>query len=285
MSKCFVCAGYVTYNPDIDLLKRSITAIIEQVNYIVIIDNGSVNRIVIEELRHLSSNIHIIFNESNNGVAVALNQIGRYAEQMGCKWFLTLDQDSVCPPNMVSVYSEYLHIPKVGLICPVILQRIKLNAPVNLSNTFDYIQVAITSGSLVRTTSWKDVGGFWNDLFIDRVDDDFCLALRDKQWKILQTNRVALEHQIGNPSLHTFMGLKFYTDSYPAFRYYYIARNTIVVCNYYKNLPYNKYKLLLKRFFKILFGESNKYAKLKAFTCGCVDGVKMLNRGLYRKGI
>ena len=89
MSKCFVCAGYVTYNPDIDLLKRSITAIIEQVNYIVIIDNGSVNRIVIEELRHLSSNIHIIFNESNNGVAVALNQIGRYAEQMGCQWFLT----------------------------------------------------------------------------------------------------------------------------------------------------------------------------------------------------
>lgn len=277
-----ICAGYVTYNPDINLLRRSIAAILTQVNYIVIVDNASTNKMFVEELQLLSNSIHVIFNESNKGVAVALNQIGKYAEELGCQWFLTLDQDSVCPPNTINVYSEYMNTPNIGLICPYILQRISPNVNANYSNVSEYIQVAITSGSLVRTLAWKDVNGFWDELFIDRVDDDFCFALRDKGWKILQTNRVALEHQIGNPTLHSFIGKKYYTDSYPSFRYYFIARNTIIVCSYYQNLPYNMYKLLLKRFFKILLGEKNKYDKMKAFLKGIKDGVLKVQYGLER---
>lgn len=277
-----ICAGYVTYNPDINLLRRSIAAILTQVNYIVIVDNASTNKMFVEELQLLSNSIHVIFNESNKGVAVALNQIGKYAEELGCQWFLTLDQDSVCPPNTINVYSEYMNTPNIGLICPYILQRISPNVNANYSNVSEYIQVAITSGSLVRTLAWKDVNGFWDELFIDRVDDDFCFALRDKGWKILQTNRVALEHQIGNPTLHSFIGKKYYTDSYPSFRYYFIARNTIIVCSYYQNLPYNMYKLLLKRFFKILLGEKNKYDKMKAFLNGIKDGLIKVQNGLER---
>lgn len=40
-----ICAGIVTYNPDIQLLKQNIQSIQPQVQSIFIYDNGSSNRI------------------------------------------------------------------------------------------------------------------------------------------------------------------------------------------------------------------------------------------------
>ena len=126
------------------------------------------------------------------------------------------------------------------------------------------------------------MNGFWEKLFIDRVDDDFCFALRDNGWKILQTYKVKLEHEIGKPIQHSILGRTYYTDSYPDFRYYYIARNTIIICNYYNNLPYNMYGLLLKKFLKILSGESGKIGKVKSFLHGVADGLKIVRKGIIR---
>jgi hypothetical protein len=42
------------------------------------------------------------------------------------------------------------------------------------------------------------------------------------------------------------------------------------------------YKLLLKRFLKILLGEKNKYDKMKAFLKGIKDGVLKVQYGLER---
>lgn len=183
------------------------------------------------------------------------------------------------------MYSEYISNEKVALICPYILQRIHHKEKIKFDKEYDYIQVAITSGSLIRIESWIDVNGFWDELFIDRVDDDFCFALKDKGWKIIQTYKVYLEHEIGHPKLHVLFGKKFYTDSYLSFRYYYIARNTIIICRYYRNLPYDMNKILLKRFLKILFGENNKYNKMISFIKGIIDGRKMVKKGLCRNRI
>lgn len=277
-----VCVGYVTYNPDVKLLQRSLSTIIDQVDYVLIVDNGSDNKSNLASLCHNSNKTNIIYNCSNKGVATALNQIGKYAENLGCPWFLTLDQDSVCPIDLMSIYSKYMLNQDIGIISPFILQRNNSNIKSSTSQVCEFVEIVITSGCLVSTQAWKSVGGFWEDLFIDRVDDDFCLALRDHGWRILQTNQVCLEHQIGNPSLHSLFGKKYYTDSYPSFRYYYIARNTVIVCNYYNNLPYNMYKLLLKRFFKIIFGENNKYDKMQAFLSGLRDGRAKVRKGLER---
>lgn len=277
-----ICAGYVTYNPNISLLKQSVLAIVNQVDRILIIDNNSTNKDDIRCLRDIDHKICIIFNDSNKGVAVAFNQIGKYAYDYNYKWFLTLDQDSVCPQNMIEIYSLYVSISNVGLICPFIRQRNMVNNKIEWKNHIEYIQIAISSGSLVRTEAWCDVNGFWDKLFIDRVDDDFCLALRDRGWKILQINDVELEHEIGYPIVRNFMGKRYYTDSYPEFRYYYIARNTLLVSAYYKNLPYNSLKLLCKRLLKILLGEDGKIKKLRSFMHGIFDGLNMISKGVQR---
>lgn len=276
------CAGIVTYNPSLDLLLQAVGSIINQTSSLVIIDNASKNIDgIINSLKRFSK-IEFICNKSNVGIATALNQIGEFAKAHDCAWFLTLDQDSICPKNLLEIYSEYTLKDDIAIICPYILRRINFNKEIILDKEYEFIQVAITSGCLVRTKAWESVNGFWEKLFIDRVDDDFCFALRDNGWKILQTYKVKLEHEIGKPIQHSILGRTYYTDSYPDFRYYYIARNTIIVCKYYNNLPYNMYGLLLKKFLKILSGESGKIGKMKSFLHGVADGFKIVRKGIIR---
>lgn len=276
------CAGIVTYNPDPSLLLRAIGSIIDQIPFLVIIDNASKNRDEIINSINGFSKIKLICNSRNVGIATALNQIGEFSKVHNCTWFLTLDQDSICPKNLLEIYSKYTLKEDVAIICPYILRRIYFNKEIIPDIEYEFIQVAITSGCLVRTKAWESVNGFWEKLFIDRVDDDFCFALRDNGWKILQTYKVKLEHEIGKPIQHSILGRTYYTDSYPDFRYYYIARNTIIVCNYYNNLPYNMYGLLLRRFLKILSGESGKIGKMKSFLHGVADGLKIVRKGIIR---
>lgn len=277
------CAGIVTYNPDLVLLSKCIISIVSQVNNLIIIDNGSKNEDeIIGMLRTFPFEVDFYPLHSNKGVAYALNCIGEYAKSQNCEWFITLDQDSVCPPNMIQKYALYENIREVGMICPYIQQRIHEGKSLNFTSKYKYIQIAITSGSMLRVAAWDDVNGFWNDLFIDRVDDDICLALRDKGWKILQTFEVILNHEIGHPRLHSFINRNFYTDSYPNFRYYYIGRNTVIVCKYYRNLPYKMSNLLLRRFAKLLFGENNKIPKISSFVRGIIDGYRWYKKGLIR---
>lgn len=276
------CAGIVTYNPSLDLLLQAVGSIINQISSLVIIDNASKNIYgIINSLKRFSK-IEFICNKSNVGIATALNQIGEFSKAHDCAWFLTLDQDSICPKNLLEIYSEYTLKDDIAIICPYILRRINFNKEIILDKEYEFIQVAITSGCLVRTKAWESVNGFWEKLFIDRVDDDFCFALRDNGWKILQTYKVKLEHEIGKPIQHSILGRTYYTDSYPDFRYYYIARNTIIICNYYNNLPYNMYGLLLKKFLKILSGESGKIGKVKSFLHGVADGLKIVRKGIIR---
>ena len=67
-------AGIVTFNPDIELLRKNIEAICAQVDLVIIVDNGSRN---LEDIRPLADAHHckLIPNAQNEGIATALNQI------------------------------------------------------------------------------------------------------------------------------------------------------------------------------------------------------------------
>lgn len=278
------CAGIVTYNPNLNLLNNCVISIASQIDYLIIVDNGSKNENeIVGMLNTLPYKIEFLPLHSNKGIAYALNCIGKYAKTQDCEWFVTLDQDSVCPPNMIQAYALYENVKGVGMICPYIQQRIHKEEPLNFVSKYEYIQIAITSGSMLKVAAWEDVNGFWNDLFIDRVDDDICLALRDKGWKILQTFEVILNHEIGHPKLHAFVNRHYYTDSYPNFRYYYIGRNTVVICKYYRDLPYKMSNLLLRRFAKIVFGEEHRFSKICSFISGIMDGYRWYKKGLIRE--
>ena len=91
-----IAAGIVLFNPNLERLEQNLKAVSGQVLKIFLIDNGSENIHGIQQLLQEYSVCRLLRNEINKGVAVALNQLMKEAENNGYTWLLTLDDDSVC---------------------------------------------------------------------------------------------------------------------------------------------------------------------------------------------
>ena len=78
MSNDSILCTIVSYNPDY-IIKKCVKAIYNQVNEILIVDNGSSKNLdMIRELNKYSK-INAIFNNENLGIAYALNKGVKYA--------------------------------------------------------------------------------------------------------------------------------------------------------------------------------------------------------------
>lgn len=274
-----ILAGIVLYNPQLERLEENIKSIGPQVDKLVFIDNASVN---IHEINNLLDTIQyefiLISNKKNKGIAAALNQLLQYGEQNGAEWVLTLDQDSVCPNNIIEMYLKCDDAHDVGIICPIINDRGFGVLSTPPSSGFRNIEICITSASLTSIKAWRAVGGFDESMFIDGVDTDFCLSLRENGYKILQCQNVELLHEIGhNSKIISICGHKQAVFHHSAFRYYHICRNIIYNNRKHRGnrpSPLRGLITVLYRLLLILAYENNKIAKSKAVFKGLIDGFK-----------
>lgn len=282
-----IIAGIVTYNPDIKRLKENIEAIYPQVNTVLIIDNGSKAYDEIEILENRYSNLIILHNDSNLGIAKALNQIGDFANSNGYDLFLTLDQDSIADNNLVAELKSVILDDSIGMTCPYINRK---NDYV-FNNRVSSVYSCITSGSLIKTKVWKSINGFWEYLFIDEVDHEFCYRLRANGYKILRTEKTSITHIIGTPSAKKFMGHEFHPTNHSAFRRYYITRNCVLMKKLYPNElhPFkNRYLMLLRIFISTIICEEDKFQKIRAMISGikdamlwCHNNKKLINQRVF----
>lgn len=274
-------AGIVTFNPDMQILESSINTIISQVARVIIVDNDSMNFNSIADIAKKRTNIIIIKNEYNKGIAAALNQIGQYAYDNQFDAFLTLDQDSISDPNLISKMLPWLNDDSVAFTCPV---KNCFNDFIS-SDTISNVTITFSSGCLIKTDIWKKVGGFWEYLFIDEVDHEFCYLLRKNGYKMLQINSTFIEHTVGTPTYVSFFGIRLELLNHNAFRKYYIARNDIIMAFTYpeERIPYvHRYLRIMELVAKTIIGENDKLSKLRAITRGTVDGLLW---GIKYKGI
>lgn len=267
-----IVAGITLFQPDLDRLKENIDAIINQVDDVVCIDNGSNNISEIKDLLKQYDKISLIENGENVGIAKALNQMFIYAKEKGHEWVLTLDQDSVCPDNITSEYKKHLSIDKLGMLCPLVDDRNYVNVE-EQNGDIEEVQRCITSASLVPVTVWESVGGFLEELFIDFVDHDFCAKLQENGYKIVRVNSVHLLHEIGNGKDHKLAGVKITTLNHGSFRKYYMARNWYYYIKTHKGVLDTKTEWLKYYFFfiKTMLFEDNKSEKWKAMVKGNKD--------------
>lgn len=63
---------------------------------------------------------------------------------------------------------------------------------------FKEIPWTMTSGSLTSLKAYTDVGGFDDDLFIAHIDIDFCIRLKQDNWKILMVGPAVIKQRFGN---------------------------------------------------------------------------------------
>ncbi|MDE5873792.1 MAG: glycosyltransferase family 2 protein [Lachnospiraceae bacterium] len=281
--KDLTAAGIVLYNPDINRMKENINAIINQVDYVILVDNGSKNNpdieAAIEHSFHISDKLIIKFSQKNNGIAWALNQIFTIAEEQSVKWVLTLDQDSVCPSDIIESYIKYsasISKSKIGILCPTIVDK---NAGILEGDVHktEEIKRCITSGSFTSLVAWKQLSGFDEKMFIDGVDFDFCDRLRMNGYKIIRIGSISLTHELGKITTHRFLFKTVKVQNHSALRKYYIVRNRF----YLSRKEKNPFAIITSFFFVIKFSativlfEKNRRKKLKAVLKGMCDGLKL----------
>lgn len=274
-----IAASIVLYNPDLIRLKENIIAIYNQVEELVLIDNSSINIDLIESEYRDYENITIIKNESNLGIARALNQGMIFCESKGYKWVLTLDQDSVCPSNIIEEYLKYIKIPMVAIVSPIIADRNKPESFIekNYINSYELIDKCITSAALTNISIWKEIDGFDELMFIDLVDFEFCKRVLLNGYKIIRINNLVLLHEIGHITQRRIFHLKVDVKNHSAFRKYYMARNIIYYSKKYRSYGsvISAYLRVLKLFILMMLYEKHKINKASAILKGVKDGRRL----------
>lgn len=270
-----VCAGIVTFNPDIKRLRQNIGAIYKQVESVIVVDNGSKNISELEQFIKGKGNIILLKNKSNAGIAKALNQIFTLAEIHDFNWVLTLDQDSVCQNNMIETFLKYIYLPNIGMICPRIDYYNHKRKKNIKYNKVDYVNACMTSASLTSLFAWKNVSGFDEWMFIDYVDNDFGQRLKLHGYKIIRVNDTVLHHMLGKSEVKKIGIIKIVVYNHSPFRNYYYVRNSIYfIKKYRKHINVLKYMTILVMWeTKKLILEKNRKQTAKSLLKGLKDGI------------
>lgn len=274
-----VCAGIVTYNPNIGLLQDNINALINQVDYIFVVDNGSKNTKELELTIGENHKVSLYLNNKNYGIAQALNRLCRIATDQGYSWILTMDQDSLCEESMVLSLTKYIS-EDYGVIAPRVEfkdgDKLITSTKNGEFSTID-ISACITSGSLTSLYAWKTIGGFDEWYFIDRVDNEFCAHLLLAGYKILRVNKAILYQRAGEMKYITMpFGHKLLLPCYNKLRNYYICRNTIYYFRKYRkniNLLHEISAFVYSELIKLVF-EPSRIDTFKSFVNGVYDGFR-----------
>lgn len=269
-------AGIVLYNPDGQRLEENIRAIYPQVDIVVLVDNGSDDQSYLSD--YLKNNHYqVIANPTNKGIAYALNQIMEYALAHGIPWVLTLDQDSVVLPNIIGTY-ESLKSPDIGIISCLILDRNYDNKGCSEEDKdlFD-IDWCITSASYTNTKVWHEVGGFDDRMFIDWVDLDFGIAVKNAGYRIVRTSKTKMIHELGRATkVVRIRNYDYIVQNKPSTRYYYSTRNLIYLAKKYPDINIvDQVKQIILNTYVILKYEGNKASNFTSIIKGLVSGFLM----------
>jgi len=233
-----VCGLIWTHNPDLHLLKQTIEAALSNVDFLIIIDNGSSN---VEEIKRLVNiyGIKAIFLPKNLGVA-ALNIGLEILAKRSCEWILILDDDSIItnPKAIQEILTGYDTIPshirrKIGVISIIDANSI----PITLKNklmkmmysTFVvHSDTVMFSGAMIRADVIKSGIQVDKELFLYHADVDFFTRIRKMGFMTIIYTKPMLRHRLGIPLVKP-INLGFYkivSTTTPS-RFYYIARNAM----------------------------------------------------------
>lgn len=282
------CAIIITFYPSADITEN-IAALRDQVDEIIIVDNGSGDGYKKLWTRLTQQfGVNIVFNQENLGIATALNLGVKKAKANGHQWVVTFDQDSQATPGMIKTmlqtYEVYPQKDKVVGLSPRykdrytgLIRSSHLAASSPVTSPYAEALEVITSGNLLKLSVFGLVGYFNEALFVDYVDVEYCLRCITQGYKILEVKDAVLVHSIGLPRQHKLLWKTPATSDHSALRRYYFARNALYM---YKKFAFkqpiwvikNAY-VLVKMIILVVLFEDDRKRKLAAIFRGLVDGV------------
>ena len=274
-----ICAIIVSYNPD-DKIKLLYESIKKRVNYTIIIDNNSnsMSKSIIMDLLNKNNELLIIERPTNEGIAKALNIGINKAIELGFKWGITFDQDSIPNKSMIDIMvSDYLTCDdgKVSIVAPKFIDQRFNKKTKHIAKPIEYKDVVITSGNLINFKIIKDIGMFDENLFIDSVDFDICLRNKLHGYKIIQSNNAYMNHSLGEKEIINLFNFKIEINKHSYIRKYYITRNHLyIIKKYYKKFPFfclKKNIFFIKFILQSLIIEKNRLKNKDYIKRGIID--------------
>jgi rhamnosyltransferase len=266
-----IAAVVILFNPGDDVFEN-IASYLDQVKVVFAVDNTETPLPETVARIKILPGVRYLPNYSNLGVATALNIGAEQAVAAGCDFLLTMDQDSRAESDMVPRMLDCLaeqDLTRLGIIAPFHV-TVARQSPPNDRVCRD-VMTPMTSGSLLNLHTYRIVGRFRDDLFIDFVDNEFCLRLRRRGFKVLLANRALLHHRVGDTRKYG----PFIATNHPPLRRYYKTRNRFLVNSLYgrvfpSHCLFDRIRLL-KEVVSILLFEQEKTAKFCMMWRGYLD--------------
>ena len=254
----------VVYFPDPNELRAVVRAAASQTSRVLIIDNtpavgdsGKTKTILDEvELEHsrLGSrgNVQVIRNRENTGISRAYNAGIRVFERLGITHLILLDQDSRLEDNATSVLVDTLRsLSENAFIGSLSCENIELGAPqsapwrvleraprgiarkaysrgrLRVGPNYREELTFTNSGTLLPMKVINRVGPFDEALFVDAVDYDYSLRIREAGLACLSVPAARVFHRRGVSIQKRILGVPVSLSSFPPRRSYYILRDTL----------------------------------------------------------
>ena len=261
---------------------------------IVVVDNAST-----DETRQLLAtefpDVTVLPLPRNVGIAGGLAAGLAYAAlQQKHDWVWTFDQDSIpASDTLACLVAGLEHVPEtddsIAILAPLCAhpdtqtpypslrwQRWRF-VPVEISanDPITFVDMVISSGSLVRQAAVQQAGLPRQDLFMDFVDYEYCLRLRQHGFRIAVVPKSTLQHAIGSPATFKFMGLQKRWADHAPWREYYITRNEIfTMWRYFPTMPAKIFVLrkIAQHAIGILLFGKEKLRCLRMIWRGFLDG-------------
>lgn len=290
-------AAYITAYKDYVSVHKCLQAISEQSYQVIavfVVDNSPLSL-----LQKYKIPIVVSHHPDNIGVGEGLKIGIDWAINQGCDFLWAFDQDSIPAPNcleiLLATHQQLQNNYKVGIIAPTTIDS-KTHQVVegaifvgdrfigckHNSQVIAYeCDAPITSGSLISLSAAKTISPPRSDLFIDGVDLDYGLRLKQQSFHNLIVPSAIMQHSFGNPVKVKFFQTERFIQKYSALRHYYICRNHTYLSTRYatgvywltsclRRLKYMLYSIA----WILLYDLEDKVIKIWACLLGTFHGLK-----------
>ena len=285
--------GVVTsFNPSDNLITHC-AEIQRQVSNVVVVDDGSSEQSNETLAKLESSGVHVIYLEENLGIGRAINVGLEVAKAFSPDFVVTFDQDSSIRPGFIdALVDEYDRLEKrgirVGMVAPNYYSKTSQGI-VSADREYVEAEAPIQSGLLMSLVAIEKLGEQREDFFIDLIDTEYALRARREGYVIACAPGLVLPHGFGNQLyVHAFGRRLHKADGRPRlvavsspFRYYYRARNRILLNREFKGLAEFRRELwrqtmndLVLDFGVALWSARGKWALVRVIFAGWRDGLR-----------
>lgn len=293
-----VAAVVITYNPDREVLPRLLHHCADQVERIIVVDNGTTAVDVRDLCRPFESRCAITYVPlgRNFGIAAAQNRGIEAAKAAGAEYVLLLDHDSVPTDNMVAglwqadrqLRDAGIQVGAVGAVTfdrrtgttSKVLRMVRgrvQRLACSPSEAYVEADFLIASGTMIAISVLARHGMMNEGYFIDHVDTEWCLRVKAQGMRIFAVPGARLEHALGDHVVRVWVGRWREVPVHSPVRDYYMFRNTVrMLLTTPMGIAWRITHLYRLSQFAVFFGlgMSPRFRRIRLMTKGIIDGIK-----------